>query len=281
MKANREGAIATRPGTGRLARIVIVTATLALTALGVVPPAAAAAPSNDKRTGAVDIGSLPFTYTEDTRHATSDGPRRCGDERSVFFRFTPDTAVDVQIDTVGSSYDTILAVFTRTADGRKLIACSDDAINSWGTVRFGARAGRAYLIMVTTWWRGGDLRLNATEVTDEPFDGSVTVEGGTVDPDTGIATIVGTATCNQPSAVSIGGELRQLRSEIFVARGWSSEDGYCLPGSTTDWSFEVDSETAVVFAAGDARLRWGFIQLRAYKGRLNLTPVDPTPITLT
>jgi len=198
----------------------------------------------------------------------------------VFFRFTPETSVDVQVDTVGSNYDTVLTVYTRTPNGPKLVACNDDRISSWGAARFTATAGRTYFIMVATWWRRGNLRLNVTEVTDDPFDGNVTIEGGSVDPDTGIATISGTVTCNQPAAVSIEAELRELRSEIFVARGSFWKGGYCLPGSTRAWSVEVDSETAVVFAAGDARLRWGIIWLDGYE-RLDLTPAGPTPLTLT
>jgi hypothetical protein len=281
MKTNVEGSIATRPGTRRSAQLWVVVVTLALASIGVATPAMAAPPSNDTRAGAVEVGALPFTYTQSARHATADGPRRCLNHGSVFFRFQPDTAVDVQVDTVGSSYDTVLTVFTMSPDGPHLVGCSDDRIGPWGAVRFSARAGRQYYFMVANWWRAGDLRLNVAEVTDDPFEGDVTVESSTVDPDTGIATIAGTVTCNQPSALGLQGELRQLRGEIFVARGWFYQNAYCLPGSLMDWSVDVDSETGVAFGTGDARIRWDSIGLRDYGGRHDLTPTDPTLLTLT
>jgi hypothetical protein len=280
MKANVEGSIASRPGTRRLTQFWVVAVTLALASIGFVPPAMAAAPSNDTRAGAVEVDTLPFTYTQSTRHATSDGPRRCGNRHSVFFRFAPDTAMDVQVDTVGSGYYSDLAVIATTPDGPRVIDCAYDGISWYSAVRFHARAGREYYFMVSS-WRAGDLRLNVSQVTDDPFDGDVTVETTTVDPDTGIATISGTATCNQPSAVEVEGELRQLRAEIFVARGWFGKRGYCLPGSTTEWSVEVDSDTGVAFGTGDARIRWDRIRLSYLGGRLGLTPTDPTLVTLT
>ena len=129
---------------------------------------------------------------------------------------------------------------------------------------------------------GGDLVLNVTEVTQDPFEASVTVLGGTVDPDTGIVTVAGTMTCTHVSWVVVEGQLRQLRSEIFLARGWlEADDLYCLPGSPNDWTIQVDTDTGVVFGAGDARIRWGSIALRDFNDWLDVTPEDPTLVTLT
>ena len=276
-----------RHGMRRRARIWIVGTTLLLGTFGVVSPATAATPSNDSRAGALEVGSLPFSHSEDTSEATASGPKQCGNSGSVFFRFVPTATGRVQVDTIGSSYDTILTVFRATHNGSEVIRCSDDGVSWWGATRFKATAGVEYFLMPgrccgSDRRGGGDLVLNVTEVTQDPFEASVTVSGGTVDPDTGIVTIAGTMTCTHVSWLVVEGQLRQLRSEIFLARGWlEADDLYCLPGSTNDWTVEVDTDTGVVFGAGDARIRWGSIALRDFNDWVDVTPEDPTLVTLT
>jgi hypothetical protein len=54
-----------------------------------------------------------------------------------------------------------------------------------------------------------------------------------------------------------------------------------LPGAPNEWTAQVDTETGVVFGAGDARIRWGSIALRDFSDWLDVTPEDATPVTLT
>jgi len=244
-------------------------------------------PSNDVRAGAVQVGTLPFSYAEDTTEATGNGPRRCGNRGSVFFRFVPESTGRVQVDTIGSDYDTTLIVFKMTDHGPDVIRCSDDGVSYWAATRFKATAGTEYFLMPgrccgSDRRGGGNLILNVTEVPQDAFEASVTIESGTVDPDSGIVTIAGTATCNHPSALYVDGMLRQLRSEIFLARGWLGGDNLsCLPGSSNEWSAEVDTETGVVFGVGDAKIRWGNIQLRDFSDWIDITPDAATAVTLT
>jgi len=270
-----------------LARLGIVGATLALASFGVAPPAMAEPPSNDVRAGAVQVGTLPFSYTEDTTEATGNGPKACGNRGSVFFRFVPDSTGRVQVDTIGADFDTTLTVFKMTDDGPDVIRCSDDRMSWWAATRFTATAGVEYFLMPgrccgSDRRGGGQLVLNVTEVPQDAFEASVTIEGGTVDPDSGIATIAGTATCNHVSALFVDGELRQLRSEIFLARGWlGGQSLYCVPGSSNEWSIQVDTDTGVAFGVGDAKIRWGAIRFRDFSDWLRVTPEDPTPVALT
>jgi hypothetical protein len=173
--------------------------------LGLTVPVTAAAPPNDGRTGAIEVGPLPFSTTQDTEEATASGPRRCGNNGSVFFRFAPKVTDRVQVDTVGSSYDTILTVFTSTDGERNLIACSDDWIGAAAAVRFTAVAGVKYFLMAGRCCGsgesgGGTLVLNVSEVTADAFDASLTIDGYVpcapgassdlalqVDTDTGVA----------------------------------------------------------------------------------------------
>ena len=282
-----EGPGERRHGMHRLARLWIVGTTIALVAFGAVSPATAETPSNDSRAGALEVGSLPFSHSQDTGQATPSGPKQCGNSGSVFFRFVPTVTGPVQVDTIGSGYDTILTVFRTTDHGPEVIRCSDDHVYRWGATRFKATAGVEYFLMPGRCCGsgrrgGGDLVLNVTEVTQAPFEASVTVEGGTVDPATGIVTLALTVNCTHVSWLVADGELRQLRSEIFVARGWfGTESLYCLPGSPNEWTAEVDTETGVAFGTGDARIRWGSIELRDFSGWLDVTPEVSTPVTVT
>ena len=79
--------------------------------LGLSAPASAAvAPANDLIGSATSIGALPFTETLDTTLAHGDGPRFCGNSGSVFYRFRPSVDTRMQVDTLGSDYDTVLTV---------------------------------------------------------------------------------------------------------------------------------------------------------------------------
>jgi hypothetical protein len=69
-------------------------------------------PRNDTVSGATVITSLPATFTEDVSGATnySDDRPFCGTWWSVWFSYTPTVDEHVFFDTMGSDYDTELAV---------------------------------------------------------------------------------------------------------------------------------------------------------------------------
>lgn len=71
-------------------------------------------------------------------------------------------------------------------------------------------------------------------------------------PATGIATITVTVTCNKRSGFSAEGTLRQLREEIFIARGYWWTSGDCTPETPFVRSLEIDTSTSVVFGPGQA-----------------------------
>jgi len=61
-------------------------------------PASAAPPSNDRESGAIAIGALPFT-SQDTMQATASEPRLCPTRASVFYSFTSSVTQRVQVST--------------------------------------------------------------------------------------------------------------------------------------------------------------------------------------
>ncbi len=148
-----------RKSRGRIA----LTASLLLALLLAMPTAAfAAAPSNDDVATPRDITQVPFSETIDTTDASSDptDPQVCLNDKSVWYRFTSAEARRVIVDTSGSDYDTLLAVFRNQPSKDTLLACNDDWRSVQSRVGFEAKAGITYWFMVTG--QGGVLTLNVT-----------------------------------------------------------------------------------------------------------------------
>lgn len=219
-------------------------------------------PSNDTRAGAVLVTSVPFLYEEDTSEATASGPKFCSNNGSVFFKLQATTDQDLQVDTFGSGYDTVLAVFTNTAGVIDEIGCSDDAVDLTSVVRFHADAGTTYVFMVGFCCGngqsggGGNLTFAVSQTPTTPIEFTANVGAhGTVDPD-GIARIRGRVECSQRGVAFIDGTVRQRRGDLFVARGSFSTRVACDPGASTPWHADSDTETSVVFGDGTARVQW-------------------------
>lgn len=113
--------------------VLLVLATLA----AVVPDRdVAAQPSNDQCSSAVGIASLPYTQTRTITGATGafDDPTfECqfddysGDEGSVWYRYTAPQAISLQVDTFGSTLDTVVAVHEGACGlFTDVVACNND-----------------------------------------------------------------------------------------------------------------------------------------------------------
>jgi len=249
----------------RHAERLLSVALLVLAAM-IVPAttAFAAAPPNDSESAATRIAGLPFTETVDTTEATASGPRFCSNNGSVFYRFTPAADVQIQFDTIGSDYDTTLAIYTRDAAGKVQPIrgkCNDDRFGLASGLRLRASAGVTYYFQVGMCCGygndgGGKLTVTVTEVRSGPLEFAVAVtDPGTFGSATGIATLSGTLTCNKRSVGGFEGMLRQLRDGMFVARGYVSLWTVCTPGAAVPWEVEVDTETGVAFGPGAVLLR--------------------------
>ena len=141
------------------------------------PQAAAATPTatspsacpNDACMNAMDISSMPFSYTMVTSAATldpTDPAPWCGNRsraKSVWFRFTPSSDGALTADTFGSNYDTILAAFAKVGDTLNPVsgACNDDTSGAQSRVAFQATGGVAYYFLVTAYSNnGGNLAFH-------------------------------------------------------------------------------------------------------------------------
>lgn len=242
----------------RLGAMILVT----VFAVGLwATPASAAPPPNDQESGAIAIGALPFTTTQDTSEATASGPRVCARRASVFYSFTAGATQRIQVDTIGSDYDTTLAVYRRTDTGRlRATHCDDDRFGFASGVRFRAVAGKTYIVMASQCCSnvgggGGQLELTVTVVNDVTLDYTFDVTGGSVDQGTGLATLEGTLTCNERMVLFRDMSLRQFRDNFFVARGFFGFQSSCIPGVVEQWTVEVDTDTGVAFAPGSATVQ--------------------------
>lgn len=95
-----------------------------------------------------DVKDLPFNTTD----ATFDGPGICLNSPNIWFCYTATCTGDVTVSLLGSSFDTLLAVYNGCEcypAQNALIECNDDAAGSYQSeITFAALAGKQYLIEI-------------------------------------------------------------------------------------------------------------------------------------
>lgn len=128
-------------------------------------------PSNDDFESA-EVMSVPGSATGDSSNATAEPEemRPCGMERAtVWFAATPDQAGVLTAVTSGSSFDTVLAIYTGSSlEDLTLVDCNDDGPNdNTSEIRVPVTADTTYYIQLGSWssfTAGGpyllDLRLD-------------------------------------------------------------------------------------------------------------------------
>ncbi|MCC6905632.1 MAG: S8 family serine peptidase, partial [Anaerolineae bacterium] len=147
------------------------------------------APTNDAFASAVTISALPFTASLDTSLATiaaNDPMPSCGNgtnSNTVWYRYTPSAGGLVEIDTIGSAYNTVLSVWTGTVGSLTERACDNDSGAALGASRLSVNltAGTNYYIEVAdydTAAGGGTMQLKvalSSEVVNDDFDAPVLI----------------------------------------------------------------------------------------------------------
>jgi len=178
---------------------------LALSTFAAAPP-----PANDdfaNRTVLVSSGSISIAGRNASATTQASEPTIAGDvvSRSVWWEWTAPFTGPVTVTTAGSSFDTLLGVFTGTALGALTsIAENDDAGTGayTSTVNFNAVAGIPYVVLVGGFnGAGGKIRLGITvgsgpcTFTVTPASKSFGSAGGT-----GSETITTTTGCSWSAA---------------------------------------------------------------------------------
>ena len=166
--------------------VAVVVAVVVLAGAG---GAGAAAQPNDSFGAPVVLagggGSVATTTSEATKEMGE--PAHAGDVggASLWFSWTPTASGNVSVDSAGSGFDTLLAVYTGGSVGAlTLIASDDDAGTAASTSRacFGAVAGTTYRIAVDGYaGETGSVSLNVGPKTDNlPCAALPPVLGGAV-----------------------------------------------------------------------------------------------------
>jgi hypothetical protein len=212
-------------------------------------------PDNDERADAVELEVDGPSLEADTGGATVNfdtDPQECPvsgfppSEHTVWYSISPDSDGWIEVNTLGSDFDTTLYVL----DGDEVVACNDDAVDVSSSVAFEGVAGSTYDVMVGTFngSPGGHLVISAL-TTDEPpppppvLEAEITFdETGSLNPRTGEVTLGGTITCSLP-ATGFASASASQEGGRFLAIGFGGSDVAC-DEETSRWSVTIVPETA-------------------------------------
>jgi len=115
---------------------------------------------NDDFSSPKQISNFPYANSMDTANATtaSDDPTLCAGgvgSASVWFRYTPSSSGLLTVDTIGSNYDTVVAVWTGVRGSLYRLACNDDfGGNFTSAASANLNGGTIYYLEVTRYGAG-------------------------------------------------------------------------------------------------------------------------------
>lgn len=145
-------------------------------------------PDNDSWGSRFNVGAptyhAPLEDTTQTITGGEDPAANCGDgsfnSHSVWFNYTPTTSGMVFASAEGSSYDTVISVYTGSPGVFVPQACNDDFYGLQSMAPFYALAGTPYSIMVQSFSNaaGGNLLLtmNKQDLVPTPASAAFTVK---------------------------------------------------------------------------------------------------------
>ncbi|MBK8027729.1 MAG: S8 family serine peptidase [Chloroflexi bacterium] len=149
---------------------------------------------NDHLSGALVINTVPFTHMQSVPGSFIDRtdplfaclPATEFGSNSLWFKFVPPYTMSATINTIGSNYDTVLAVYNTSLVSQ---ACNDQFSGNQSQVTVNLTGGTLYYILVSDWTTSGtvvgtpsnsSLTLNITTTTPAPgpaITGTVVFEG--------------------------------------------------------------------------------------------------------
>jgi hypothetical protein len=244
-------------GTGARRTLTIVATMLAFVA-STVPAAHAAPPPNDSIASATRVVRVParlVTTVDEATSAADDG--ECVSGASVWHRFRPGRTMTARVVTVGSDYDTVLAVFRGPRNNRTLVACNDDGPSRTtllSAAEVGFVRGATYWIAVSVCCTPEDTAIGRSVLhIYEPRAAAVrstlrSVRTGAV---SGRLFVDGRTVCSTPTTVAFTVQVSQ-RVDPGVARGGGFEFFPECRAAGGLWSFTLDSETGWAFRTGRA-----------------------------
>jgi uncharacterized repeat protein (TIGR02543 family) len=117
---------------------------------------------NDDLSSAKVIAVIPYSDSTDTTNATTAGDDplfACGNQSrgsaSVWYRFTPNRKGRLSANTIGSNYDTMLAIWQGTRGNLANVACDDDSGgNATSALQVNLNGGTTYYIEIVRYTAG-------------------------------------------------------------------------------------------------------------------------------
>ncbi len=191
--------------------------------------------SNDDFDLATAIGTLAYSNSQDTAGATTalDDPSfTCvsGQKyKTVWYRYTPSLAESLIIDTFGSSYDTVLAVWTGTRGGLVSVACNDDASGLQSKVQVPVTPGTTYYIEVAAYSDDG---------------GNLTLHVARLDPTTWVTKAPMSVPRSRPAAAAVNGKIYVIGGEspLFASQLKNAGENSILAENWSAQAFETTLE---------------------------------------
>jgi hypothetical protein len=127
-------------------------------------------PENDDFAQPVAVTPLPFNHIMDSTNATvaSDDPILCTGSAggaTVWYRFDAPSTGEFQVDTFGSAYDTVLAVFRGERGALTQVACNDDYDGLLSMVTLNVTEGETYFIEVASYSSGSAATVKKVTTT--------------------------------------------------------------------------------------------------------------------
>jgi hypothetical protein len=231
--------------------------------------------ANDDFDFPVVVSAEPYTTTQNTSGVTEffdDPTLPCvgwAGNNTVWYRYTPVSNATVVIDTLGSSYDTVLGVWTGTRGSLQNRACNDDYGDVSSRVEVSVVAGTNYYIEIAGFGpiSEGSLTLNILKLPGA-FNKSAPVNGAA-----GVST---TPTLTwAASSGATGYEYCYDTTDDgactnWISTGTSTSASPSLSASTTYfWQVRANNGNGSTYANGSAAAYWSFTTAASLPGAFN------------
>lgn len=246
----------------RMHRLCFITAVALLLGVGITSPARAAVPSNDGLGSATSATGIGFSDSVNVSRATvgPGDPTNCSNSASVWYTYTPSTTETINVNTIGSTYETRLGVYTGTRGALTKVACRAFDYQRWAALDLQVEAGTKYWFMVGVCCRNGRdgqdfgrlLQLQFHMAAPPSIDGLAAADSGVVDRTDGEAHVTASFRCDFVAGrARVEAVLRQRIGETFVARGSVFQRTACGT-SPSDHPFTFTPRGDIAFGAGPA-----------------------------
>jgi hypothetical protein len=247
----------------RLHRLLLITTVALALSFGVSSPAHAAAPANDEPVKAKAATGIGYSDSVNVSQATAGrgDPTDCFNSASVWYKYTPGTTETINVNTIGSNYETGIGVYTgRPGAFSKVVMCGAFDFKRRAALDLEVEAGTTYWFMVGVCCRNGRdgqdfgrlLQLQFHMTAPPRIDELAAADSGVVDRTDGEAHVTVSFRCDFVAGrTRVEASLRQRIGETFVARSSVFRRTSCGT-SSSDLALTFRPKGEIAFGEGPA-----------------------------